>query len=145
MYGDTSVIRELARRLRERADDIRTEADELVARAESVAWTGLAADTMRRAARDHGSRLRSCAQAHDLAAGALDHHAREVDRLKDLIASIEHHAMRLLHSATAGLTGGMLGLVDHVLPDAVDHWARSFDPPPPGHLAWLDVHLPRSA
>jgi hypothetical protein len=141
MYGDTSVIRRQALALRERADDIRAEADELVVRAESVAWSGLAADAMRRLARDHGGRLRVCADAHDRAADALDHHAREVDRVRDLIAEIEHRAHRLLHSVTHGVSS----LVGHVVPDAVDHWARGFDPPPHGHLAWLDVRLPRSA
>lgn len=78
MYGDTSVIRGLARGMRERAGDIRAEADELAGRAEAVPWTGLAADAMRRLARDHATRLRSSADAHDTAADALDRHAREV-------------------------------------------------------------------
>ena len=140
MYGDTAVIRHEARRLREWADDIRREADEVVARAETVPWTGLAADAMRRLARDHAGRLRACAAAHDDAAAALDRHAHEVDRLQELIAAIERRATQLLGSTMGGITG----LVGHVVPDAVDHWARSFEPPPPGHLAWLDVHLPRS-
>jgi hypothetical protein len=140
MYGNTSVIRRRARELRERAADVRAEADELVARAEAVAWTGLAADAMRRAARAHGNRLRACADAHDDAAEALDHHAREVDRVRDLIAAIEHRALGLLHHVGSGVAS----LVGHVLPDGVEHWARGFDPPPHGHLAWLDVRLPRS-
>jgi uncharacterized protein YukE len=141
MYGDTAVIRQLARLMRERADDLRAEADELAGRAETVAWSGLAADAMRRMARQHASGLRSCAQAHDTAADALDHHARTVDRLEELIASIERRALHLLESAA----GGLAGVVGHVLPDAVDHWARGFDPPPHGSRAWLDVHLPSSA
>ena len=156
MYGDTAVIRDRARQMRRRADEIRAEADELAGRAESVAWTGLAADAMRRLAREHSGRLRACAAAHDEAADALDHHAREVDRLVELIATIEHRAMRLLHSVLGGVTGGVMGgvmggfagvvgHVGHVLPNAVDHWASTFDPPPHGHLAWLDIHLPRSA
>lgn len=138
MYGDTAVIRALARRMREHGDDLRQEAAELAARAETVPWSGLAADAMRRVAREQAGLLRGCADAHEAAADALDHHAREVDRLKDLIAAIEHRAVRLLESAASGVAG----LLGHVLPDAVEHWAGHFEPPPHGSRAWLDVHLP---
>jgi hypothetical protein len=141
MYGDTSVIRAQARRMRERAGEIRAEADELAGRAEAVPWSGLAADAMRRMAHDHAGRLRSCAAAHDAAADALDRHAREVDHLKDVIAAIEHRVLRLLDTAATGLAG----LVGHVVPDAVGHWVHHFDPPPHGSRAWLDVRPPRSA
>ena len=141
MYGDTSVIRALAHGMRERADDIRAEAGDLAGRAEAVPWNGLAAEAMRRMARDHASGLRACADAHDAAADALDRHAREVDHLKELIAAIEHRALRLVESAASGVAS----FIGHVLPDAVDHWAGHFDPPPHGSRAWLDVHLPRSA
>jgi hypothetical protein len=141
MYGDTSVIRGLARAMRERADEIRAEADQLLGRAEAVPWTGLAADAMRRLARDHAARLHSCADAHEAAADALDRHAREVDHLEELIAAVEHQALHLLHSAASGVAG----FLGHLVPDAVDHWADHFDPPPHGSLAWLDVHLPGPA
>ncbi len=139
MYGDTAVILALARRMREHGDDLRQEAAELAARAETVPWSGLAADAMRRVAREQAGLLRGCADAHEAAADALDHHAREVDRLKDLIAAIEHRALHLLESAS----GGLAGLVGHMLPDAVDRWAHGFDPPPHGSVAWLDVAVPR--
>ncbi len=139
MYGDTAVIRALARRMREHGDDLRQEAAELAARAETVPWSGLAADAVRRVAREQAGLLRGCADAHEAAADALDHHAREVDRLKDLIAAIEHRALHLLESAS----GGLAGLVGHMLPDAVDRWAHGFDPPPHGSVAWLDVAVPR--
>jgi len=141
MYGDTTVIRARAREMRGRAGEIRTIADELAGRAASVPWHGLAADAMRRAAGDHATRLRGCAAAHDSAADALERHAREVDHLKEVIATIEHRVRHLLDSAA----GGLAGLVGHVLPDPVEHWARHFDPPLPGSRAWLDVDLPRSA
>lgn len=139
MYGDTAVILALARRMREHGDDLRQEAAELAARAETVPWSGLAADAVRRVAREQAGLLRGCADAHEAAADALDHHAREVDRLKDLIAAIEHRALHLLESAS----GGLAGLVGHMLPDAVDRWAHGFDPPPHGSVAWLDVAVPR--
>jgi hypothetical protein len=135
MYGDTTVIRALARSMRQRADD-------LSGRAESTRWTGVAADAMRRAADDHARGLRLCAAAHEQAADALDRHARAVDRVKELIAHIEHGVLGLLDSAESGLTG----LVGHLVPDHLDpvaHWALHFDPPPHGSLAWLDVQVPR--
>lgn len=141
MYGDTSVIRAQARLMRERAGDIRAEADELAGRAAAVPWAGLAADAMRRTAGDHASRLRAGAAAHESAADALDRHAREVDHLKCLIAEIEHRALHALDSAT----GGLAGLVGHVLPDGLAHWARHFEPPLHGSMAWLDVHVPGPA
>ncbi len=141
MYGDTAVIRAHARRMRERAGDIRADADALLSAADAVPWTGLAADAMRELAREHAGDLRSCAGAHDDAAEALERHAREVDRLKDLIAAIERRAVEVMEHAGAGL----MGLVGHVVPSAVDRWVHDFDPPPHGSRLWLDVHLPRVA
>lgn len=141
MYGDTSAIRVHARRMRERGGDIRAEANALLRNAEAVPWTGLAAEAMLRLAREHAAELQACAAAHDHAADALERHAREVDHLKDLIASIERRVLGLIDSAASGLAG----VVGHVLPDAVDHWVHDFDPPPHGSREWLAVHLPRSA
>ena len=119
MYGDTTRIRALADRLRERAAEIRALADRLVASADRVAWEGLAADAMRHHVRDRAAALRRTALLHDDAADALDRHARQVDHLKDLIASIERTAR--------GLAGK---LVDRLTP------------PVPGSLEWLSVDLP---
>ncbi len=142
MYGDTTVVRALARRMRARADDLRTEARELVGRTEAVTWTGLAADSMRSLARDHAHLLQRCADAHEAAADTLDRHAREVDRVKDLIAAAERRVLHLLESTSGGL-GGLVGhMVGHVLPDAFERWARDFDPPAHGSVAWLDVEVP---
>ena len=129
MYGDTSAIRQQADRMRQRADDIRDEAFELAARAEAVRWSGLAADAMRRAANGHAARMRDCAEAHEAAADALLHHAREVEHVQLVIASIEHRAHRLLESAAHGVA-------------ELAGFARHFVPPPPGNHAWLDVDLP---
>ena len=129
MYGDTSVIRALARRMRERAAEIRAEADELAGRAEAVPWTGLAADAMRRARR--ATMPPGCAPAPtptSRPADALDRHAREVDHLKELIAAIEHRVRHLLRLRRRWRWPGFIG---HVVPDAVDHWVHHFDPPPP--------------
>lgn len=145
MYGDTTVIRSLARRLREQGADVRAEADALAGSAEAVPWTGLAADAMRALARAQAGDLRACAQAHDDAAEALERHAGEVDRLEDLIAGIEHRVMHLVDSVGHGLSGVAHCLAGHVAGDAVGHWLSHFDAPPHGSKEWLDVHLPRSA
>jgi uncharacterized protein YukE len=126
MYGDTTTIRRLASQMRERADEIRAEAAHLAARADQVDWEGLAADAMRRLAHDRTAALRRTAALHDDAAEALDRHAREVDRVKDLIAAVEHRVRRLLAEAV----GGLGGLLHH------------FSPPPSGSREWLTVELP---
>jgi hypothetical protein len=141
MYGDTGVVRALARQLRERADEIGREADDLAGRAERVGWSGLAAEAMRHLVRDHAAGLRACACAHEDAAEALERHAREVDRVKELIAAVEHRVAHVL----ASVAGGLAGFVSDVLPDSLEHWAAQFDPPPHGSVEWLDVRLPRWA
>lgn len=145
MYGDTDTIRALARALRGRSDEIRAEADRLVRHTERVPWQGLAADAMRAVARDRVSALLQTAALHDDAADALDRHAREVDRLKALIATIEHRVARLIESACDRLAALGHGLLDHLTgaaPDPVDQVLARFVPPPPGSRDWLAVDLP---
>ncbi len=149
MYGDTTVIRGLARALRDQATDIRSEADSLVTQADQVHWTGLAADALRRRTRDRAAALRRTAGLHEDAADALDHHAHEVDRLKDLIASIEHRVRSLVDGARDrladighGILNGVADGLRHVLPDAGDELLDRFVPPPSGSRDWLDVELP---
>jgi hypothetical protein len=141
MYGDTTVIRGLARRLRDQGADIRAEAESLAAHAESVSWSGLAADAMRGVARAHAGDLRQCAVRHADAAEALERHAREVDRIEEVIADIERRVDNVLRSAGHAL-GGFAHALAHVVPDPLEHWARHFDPPPHGSVEWLDVHVP---
>jgi hypothetical protein len=145
MYGDTTVIRSLARDLRDQAADIRSEADRLMAQCEHVHWKGLAADAMRSRTRERASALRRSASLHEDAADALDHHAHEVDRLKDLIASIERKVHSLIDGARDRLADIGHGIMDglrHVLPDAGDELLDRFVPPPPGSKDWLDVDVP---
>ena len=85
MYGDTTAIRALARRLRERADEIRDLAADLSDHADTVPWSGLAADAMRAHAVTRLCRLMRTAELHDDAAEAVERHAREVDRLTGLL------------------------------------------------------------
>ena len=144
MYGDTDVIRSLARTLREQAEEVRREAAWLRGRAESVPWQGLAADAMRAQARSRTAELRDAAALHEVAADALDRHAAEVDRTKALISAIEQAVTAMVAAArdrlasVAGAIGAGLGLS----PDPVDQLLDRFVPPPPGHKDWLTVDLP---
>jgi hypothetical protein len=138
MYGDTEAIRGLARTMREQGAALRSEATTLLARAEAVAWQGLAADAMRGRVRAQAAALRRTAELSCQAAVALDLHADEVDRRKALIAEIEHRVTALVSAARDRLAG----LVSSVLPDPVDELLAGFVPPPHGHRDWLLVDLP---
>jgi hypothetical protein len=138
MYGDTEAIRGLARSMREEGTALRSEAAMLHHRTEAVPWNGIAATAMRAKVGLQVTSLRRTATLSDEAAAALDHHADEVDRLKALIAEIEHHVMALVTAARHRLAG----LLGDVLPDPVDVLLARFVPPPPGHRDWLLVDLP---
>ena len=99
MYGDTTTIRALARRLRERADEIRDLAAGLTTSAREVAWDGLAADAMRTHVETRVRALYRSACLHDDAADALDRHAHEVDRVKDLIHQLKEAAEHAVDGA----------------------------------------------
>jgi len=138
MYGDTEAIRGLARTMRDQGTTLRSQAGVLLTRAEAVPWQGLAAEAMRARGRAQVGALRRAAELADDAAAALDQHADEVDRRKELIAAIEQEAMALVLGAKERLAG----LVASVLPDPVDELLDRFVPPPPGHRDWLLVDLP---
>lgn len=140
MYGATEAIRALARGLRRQGDDIRWEADSLLARAEAVPWQGAAADAMRCVARYRTTALRRTAELHDAAAAALDDHADAVDRVKRLIAAIEDRVLAMVAAARDRIAG-VLGVVGGLI-DPVDDLLDRFVPPPSGHRDWLSVDLP---
>lgn len=141
MYADTRAIRHLAAGLRERAGDIRAEADALAGRAETCLWAGLAADAMRGRARLQASVLRRCADEHADAAEALEAHAAAVEDAMALIAAIERKAAQLVEGARSRVAAWVDGVADAVL-DHRDEALAAFVPPPPGHPAWLKVELP---
>lgn len=138
MYGDAAVIRAGAGRLRRQAEEIRTDARHLEERTQSTPWNGLAAEAMRAAARAHAAELRVCADLHDEAAEALDRHAREVDRVKSVIAATEQRLLGLVDAASREVHG----LVSQVVPGPLEHWAAGFAAPAHGSIRWLDVHVP---
>ena len=145
MYGDATALRDLARRLSDRAEEIRRSAARLERLIDGVAWEGLAADAMRH---QTGLQLRAlghAAQLHDDAAHALLRHAREVQRLQDLIAVIERRVAGLIDAARSRIAAVGRGLIDGLIgrrPDPVDELLDRFRPPPPGHRDWLSVRLP---
>ncbi len=120
MYGDTDAVLRRAGQLREQGVDIRSLADHLVARTESLGWSGRAAESMRLRIQERAAHLRAAAAQHETAAESLDRHAHEVERVKDEIAEAERRATALVDDGT---------LVD-------------FTPPPSGHQDWLAVDLP---
>lgn len=150
MYGDTEVIRRHVARLREQGLDIRTLADQLVARAEGVAWTGRAADTMRERIRERAGRLREAAGRHDCAAESLERHIAVVDTTKDTIAATERRAAAVVADARGRIAvaqrqhdlDGPAATNGPRLGDPVDDEVVAFHPPEPGHRDWLDVELP---
>lgn len=121
MYGDTDVMRRRAAQLREQGVDLRTMADQLVARTDALGWEGRAADALGERIRERAAQLREVAARHDGAADSLEEHLVEVDRLKDAIAHAERRA-------------------GHLVADGEE--LPEFTAPPPGHRDWLAVELP---
>ncbi|HEX8781151.1 MAG TPA: hypothetical protein VF728_08310 [Nocardioides sp.] len=80
MYGEPRRIRDLAVRLEARSDDLRREADRLVAEADAARWTSLAADRMRDSAARLAGSLGEVAGRYDDAARLVRSHAAEVER-----------------------------------------------------------------
>ena len=121
MYGESDVVRKHASRLREQGEDLRALADQLVARTETLHWSGRAADAMRERVRERSARLREAAARHETAAASLETHGLEVDGFKDAIGDVERRCRALVSD----------GVLDE------------FDAPAPGHKDWLAVTLPR--
>lgn len=135
MYGDTEVLRRRVAQLREQAVDVRTLADQLVARTEVVAWAGRAAESMRARVADRAGHLRATAAEHDRAADSLQRHLREVDHQHERIATTQQRATRLVAEARSRRRADGE-------PDAADRALLAFVPPAAGHLDWLTVDLP---
>lgn len=91
--ADTAVIRALAGRLRERADEIRDLAAALSASAREVPWQGVAAAAMRAHVEGRTLGLQRSAGLHDTAAAALDEHADRVDHAIALLTDPLEHAV----------------------------------------------------
>lgn len=144
MYGEPSKIREVAERLEHRADQLRAEADELHTASEEVGWVSLAADRMREQASQRRDDLRQVAREYDEAAAKVRAHAAEVQRLLDLIATIERQVRSLISGAIDRVQGALSDIADGIKDvlspgDESDRRLADLDTPPPGHRDWLDV------
>ena len=144
MYGEPSRIRDVAERLERRAEQLRAEADELHAASEAVAWTSVAADRMRGHARARRDEIRAVAGEYDEAAQKVRAHAAEVQRLLDLIATIERQVRSIISDALSrvndALAGIASGIKDALTPgDQEDRRIAQTPTPPPGHKDWLDM------
>lgn len=147
MYGDTDVMRRRVDQLREQAVDLRTLADQLVARTESLGWTGRAADSMRERVTERAGHLRSAAAEHDTAADSLDKHLGGVEETKERIDLVQVKAERLTGDArtrVAQITAGneTADASTRRTPDPDDQVLADFAPPAAGHKDWLTVELP---
>jgi hypothetical protein len=148
MYGDTEIMRRRADQLRQQGVDVRTLADQLVARTESIGWTGRAAESMRERIRDRASQLRDAAGRHDFAADSLDKHLGEVERLQDLIAVTQRKVEALAGDARTRVAAvASHDTEDRAagisrLSDPSDQELATFEPPPDGHRDWLSVTVP---
>lgn len=120
MYGEPRRIRAVAERLEARSGDLRREADRLAADCTAAAWASVAADRMREGAARVRRDVDAIAHRYDEAAVLVRAHAAEVERMVELVASIERRVRAL-----ADELGDTVGAV---VPDL-----------PRGHRDWLEV------
>ncbi|MGN0064663.1 MAG: hypothetical protein ACI379_10510 [Nocardioides sp.] len=146
MYGDTAAGRRRVAQLRERALDIRSLADSLVAQAESVPWHGRAAEAMRNRIKERAAHLRSAAGQHETAADSLSRHLGGVDEVKDAIENRQHRATVLIEEARTRVAHAAAESGTDVAADTAeadeDATLVNFVAPPAGHKDWLSVELP---
>lgn len=144
MYGEPRKIREVAERLERRAAQLRAEADELHTASETLPWVSTAADRMREQARTRRDELVQVAREYDEAAEKVRQHAAEVQRLLDLIATIERQVRALVSEAISRVRDAVSsiahGIKDALTPGDEDDKRLAETPcPPPGHRDWLDM------
>lgn len=146
MYGDTELMRRRVDQLRQQGTDVRSLADELMARTDALGWTGRAADAMRERVTDRATQLRTAADGHDRAADALARHLQAVTDAKDRIEEIEERAATLVSDARTRIArveaANEAGDGVRREPAPEDAKLAAFTPPASGHKDWLTVELP---
>ena len=144
MYGEPHKIREVAERLERRAEQLRSEADELHTASETSPWVSVAGDRMRAQARERRDELLGVAREYDEAAEKVREHVAEVQRLLDLIAAIERQVRAIIGEAVSRIKDAVSaiagGIKDALTPGDEDDKRLAETPtPPPGHKDWLDM------
>lgn len=144
MYGEPRKIREVAERLERRAQQLRSEADQLHTASETSPWMSVAGDRMRAHARGRRDELLGVAREYDEAAERVRAHAAEVQRLLDLIATIERQVRAIIGEALGRINDALSsvasGIKDALTPgDEDDRRLAETPTPPPGHKDWLDM------
>lgn len=144
MYGEPRKIREVAERLERRAQQLRSEADQLHTASETSPWVSVAGDRMRAHARGRRDELLGVAREYDEAAERVRAHAAEVQRLLDLIATIERQVRAIIGEALGRINDALSsvasGIKDALTPgDENDRRLAETPTPPPGHKDWLDM------
>ncbi len=129
MTADPAAIRRLARDLRAQGDDVRAEADRLVALTEAAGWRGRAGEALLGRVRERAGALWRTAARHEDAAAALERHADVVEERRRLLHAVQLQVGELLETA-------------RTLPGRVPEVLEQFVPPPPDDPAWLDVDVP---
>ncbi|HEX6149541.1 hypothetical protein [Nocardioides sp.] len=144
MYGEPRKIRQVAERLERRAGGLRSEAEALHAASEEIAWVSVAADRMREHARTRRDELVQVAREYDEAAEKVREHAAEVQRLLDLIATVERQVRAIVSEAidrAKDAVGSVVdGIKDALSPGDEEAKRLAETPmPPSGHKDWLDL------
>lgn len=144
MYGEPRKIREVAERLERRAEQLRSEADQLHTASETSPWVSVAGDRMRAHARALRDQLVGVAREYDEAAELVRAHAAEVQRLLDLIATIERQVRAVISEALGRIRDAISsvasGIKDALTPgDEEDRRLAETPTPPSGHKDWLDM------
>jgi hypothetical protein len=160
-YGDPDELERIAAWIERRAEQVRTRAAEMVAKADGMRWKSIAADRCRETVRGDRRDLDDVARRMDEAAAALRGHAQEVRELLAAIRRIEEAVVGWFNSAIdrfnravdgfresvsdlVNSIGGYLGLGADVAPaPSTPPWQswphRPGNLPASGDKAWLDV------
>jgi len=140
VYGDPDHLDALARKLRDRADDVRAVASEHMKAASNARWVSDSAEAYR--AEVYGDQIdaNAAADGMDLAAGLLNAHAQEVREAIAMIAAAEAAVRDFLGRAASGAVEVAGDVVDGVREGAeslLDAVGRRL--PDPGSMEWSDL------
>lgn len=142
LYGDPDELDRLAGVLRARADAVRAESDQQVARAQASRWVSVSADAYRDRLAGRRGEAYGVAEGLEEAAAVLVGHAQEIRDRVAAIARIEQEVTDWFGRRATELAdvvrSGVRRLVDGELPwSGWPYTPQSL--PPRGDKGWLDV------